>query len=45
VWRKGAHRAELLRSLPLLAVFAVAWAAGEVVGYWMGPGDAPGKVC
>jgi glycosyltransferase involved in cell wall biosynthesis len=45
VWRKGAHRAELVRSLPLLAVFAVAWAAGEVVGYWMGPGDALGKVC
>lgn len=38
VWGKGRHRGLLLRSLPLLAVFVLAWGWGEVVGYWAGPG-------
>lgn len=42
---KGRHRAELVRSLPLLALFVTSWALGEVVGYWAGPGDSLGKVC
>jgi glycosyltransferase involved in cell wall biosynthesis len=45
VLAKGRHRAELVRSLPLLALFVTAWAAGEVVGYWAGPGDSLAKVC
>jgi hypothetical protein len=45
VWRKGLHRTELLRSLPLLVLFASAWGAGEIVGYWAGAGNALSKVC
>ena len=45
VMKKGRHRAELVRSLPLLAVFVVSWAAGEVVGYVAGAGDSLAKVC
>jgi hypothetical protein len=45
VWAKGRHRGELIRSLPLLALFVSAWAAGEIVGYWFGPGDALAQVC
>jgi len=41
---KGRHSAELVRSLPLLALFVVAWAAGEAVGYIAGPGDSLSKV-
>jgi hypothetical protein len=44
VWRSGRHRAELVRSLPLLAVFVCAWAAGEVVGAWFGEGGALARV-
>jgi Glycosyl transferase family 2 len=44
VWGKRRHRRELLRSLPLLAMFVSAWGAGELVGYWFGPGDALGRV-
>jgi len=44
VWRKGRFRGELVRSLPLLGWFSLAWAAGEIVGYWFGPGDAFGRV-
>src|SRR5439155_3439969 len=44
VWRTGRHRKELLRSLPLLGWFTVAWAAGEVVGALRGPGDALARV-
>jgi hypothetical protein len=39
-----AYRNSLLMSLPLLVLFVVAWAAGEVVGYLAGPGDALGRV-
>lgn len=42
---KGRHRTELVRSLPLLALFVTSWALGEVVGYWAGPGDSLAKVC
>jgi hypothetical protein len=44
VWRFPEHRADLVKSLPLQALFTVSWAAGEVVGYWAGGGDALGKV-
>jgi glycosyltransferase involved in cell wall biosynthesis len=40
----GGYGGVLIRSLPLLPVFVCAWAAGEVVGYAAGPGDAPGRV-
>ena len=45
VYARGVHRAELVQSLPLLAAFVCAWAAGEVVGAWFGPGDALSRVC
>ena len=45
VLKSGRHRAELLRSLPLLALFALSWALGEAVGYWRGDGGALAKVC
>ena len=44
VWSKGAHRKELLLSLPLLGVFVTVWGLGEVVGHWAGAGDALSKV-
>jgi len=31
--------------LPLLAVFVVSWAFGEMVGYVAGPGDSLARVC
>jgi glycosyltransferase involved in cell wall biosynthesis len=45
VLRAGRYGRELARSFPLLGLFVSAWAAGEVIGYWCGPGDALGKVC
>ena len=42
---KKRHRAQLLSSLPLIAIFVCAWAAGEVVGSWFGAGDSLQKVC
>lgn len=45
IWRKKCHRQELIRSLPLLALFVSGWGWGEVVGAWFGPGDALAKVC
>ncbi len=44
VWRDGRHRGYLVASMPLLTVFVIAWAAGEVVGAWLGPGDALERV-
>ena len=35
---------ELAKSLPLLAVFVVGWAAGEMVGALAGPGNALSRV-
>lgn len=45
VWARPAHRGGLIGSLPLLPVFVAAWAFGEIMGAWFGPGDAPGRVC
>ena len=45
VFAKRRHRAELLKSLPLIALFVCAWAAGEVIGAWFGAGDSLEKVC
>lgn len=42
---KGKHRAELVKSLPLLALFVTSWAIGEVVGSWAGAGDSLSRVC
>jgi glycosyltransferase involved in cell wall biosynthesis len=44
VWSSGKHRGELIRSLPLQALFTIGWAAGEVVGWWAGPSDALRRV-
>lgn len=38
------YRKSFLMSLPLLVLFVVAWAVGEIVGYLAGPGDALAKV-
>jgi len=42
--RKRVGRALVLRAMPLTLAFVSAWAAGEVVGYWFGAGDAMSKV-
>ena len=41
---KGRHRSELMRSLPLLALFVCSWAWGEVVGSAAGAGDSLARV-
>lgn len=38
------HRTTLVRALPLITTFVLSWAAGELVGYLAGPGDALGRV-
>jgi hypothetical protein len=43
-WGMPEARADLAKSLPMLSLFVVAWALGEVVGAWVGPGDALGRV-
>lgn len=45
VWQKGRHRAELVKSLPLLMLFVTGASWGEVAGAWFGPGDALARVC
>lgn len=45
VLRSRRHGGWLLRSLPLLGVFAFCWATGEAIGYWCGDGGALAKVC
>ncbi|MGI8497104.1 MAG: glycosyltransferase [Gemmatimonadaceae bacterium] len=45
VLAKKRHRRELVRSIPLLALFVTAWAAGEAVGSVAGAGDSLGRVC
>lgn len=40
----GRFGRELRRSLPLLALYVVAWSAGETVGAWLGAGDALRRV-
>ena len=44
VLASGRHRSELLRSLPLIALFVTSWASGEVVGYVAGSGNALSRV-
>ena len=41
---KRRHVAPLLRGLPLIALFVLAWAAGEVAGAWFGAGNSLRKV-
>ena len=43
-WSRPPYRGVLVRSLPLLAVFVSAWAAGEMTGAWGGGGDALSRV-
>ena len=42
---KRRYPAQLVASLPLLALFILSWTAGEIVGYWAGPADSLGRVC
>lgn len=44
VWKSRLHRRELLRSLPLLLLFVVAWGLGEMAGAWFGDAGALAKV-
>ncbi len=37
-------RSELAFALPYLTVFVVIWAAGEMIGYVLGPGDALSRI-
>ncbi len=41
---KGRHTGKLWPSLPLIALFVLAWGAGEVVGYWLGAGKSLAQV-
>jgi len=41
---KGRHQAELRRSLPYIALFVLAWATGELVGYLAGAGSSLSRV-
>ncbi len=41
---KGVGLGLRLRTLPFIAVFAVSWGVGEVVGYWFGAGDSLAQV-
>jgi hypothetical protein len=45
VLAKGRYRMQLLLSIPLLLLFIASWTAGEIVGYWFGPGDSLSRVC
>lgn len=45
VWRSRTHRAELVRSLPLLVLFVASWGIGETIGAWFGDGNALARVC
>ena len=44
VWRKGRHRATLLRAVPLIGTFVISWAWGEAAGALLGPGDSLSRV-
>ncbi|HEX4936746.1 MAG TPA: glycosyltransferase [Gemmatimonadaceae bacterium] len=44
VLAKGRYVGQLVKSLPLLVMFVVAWAAGEVTGTLAGAGDSLSKV-
>jgi len=41
---KGVSPGMRLRTLPLIALFVLAWGAGEVVGYWAGAGGSLARV-
>lgn len=41
---KAPYSAYLVRSLPMLVLFCIAWGLGEAVGFWFGPGSALAKV-
>jgi hypothetical protein len=43
-WSRKRFRYQLVRSLPLLALFTVVWAWGVVVGYLLGPSDSLARV-
>ena len=45
IFAKKRHRAQLLMSIPMIAIFVLSWAWGEVVGSWFGAGDSLQKVC
>lgn len=40
VLSRGRHRTAFVRSLPYILLFMVAWSAGELAGYALGPGDS-----
>lgn len=42
--RAGVPRREVLEAIPLLALFVSAWAVGEAVGAWAGPGRSLASV-
>jgi len=44
VLAKPGYRWQLICSLPLLALFVCAWAAGELAGAWTGGGDSLSRV-
>jgi hypothetical protein len=39
-WRRGQHRAELVRCLPILALMDLVWSVGECTGYLTGRGTS-----
>jgi glycosyl transferase family 2 len=39
-WAKPSYRGPLVRSLPAIGAFVVAWAVGEGIGYLFGPGGS-----
>lgn len=43
-WGAPEARRDLFGSLPMLSLFVCSWALGEVVGAWVGPGDALGRI-
>jgi hypothetical protein len=45
IFSKTGDAGLLLRSAPLLTVFACSWAWGEFVGYWFGAGKSLRRVC
>ena len=44
VWSKRVHLDHLVKSVPVLVLFCLAWGAGEVAGYWFGAGKSLSKV-
>lgn len=42
--RKGVPAGLIVRTLPLIATYLIAWGLGEVVGYWFGAGKSLAKV-